>query len=136
MQRDGRELWGVAGQQETEWLGGHELAEQGEQGREVIFDLEDLPLGTATVARGIEDDEIILALAALLALEEFGDVIDDPADGFVIEPIQRGVLARPIDHALAGINMADFSTAMGSRESAATGVGEEIQHTWCAPVLF
>ncbi len=99
-----------------------------QQARQVVFDLENLAFGAAPVAGRVEDHEIIPAVAAVLAFEEFAHVIDDPADGRAGEVVERGVVPRPIDHALGGIDVADLGAGVGGGERAAAGIGEEIHH--------
>ena len=55
-------------------------------------------------------------------------VVHDPADGTVLQTIQRGVVARPLHHALRRVEVAHLRAALRRRERAAAGIGEEVQH--------
>ena len=124
----------MAGDEGTDRLPGEQAREQREEIREIGLDLEDLAFRPAAKARRVEDEQVVAVPAAQFAFEEFRHVVHDPADGLVLERIQRGVLARPLDHALRGIHVADLRARARGGERASAGVREEIQHARRASV--
>jgi hypothetical protein len=80
------------------------------------------------IGRRIHDDTVISTFPPDLSRDEGTDVIDEPADGGVIEPVQAGVPSCPLDRWLRGIDMCHGSARMGQGDRQETGVREEVEH--------
>lgn len=77
--------------------------------------------------RRVEDDGVVAPLPADFPAEELVGVVRDPADRVVPEAVQRRVLARPLHHALRGVEVADLRPAARRRERRAARIGEEVE---------
>ena len=127
LEDDGGVAGGVAAEEDESGVGGEDLLAEIEELNEVVVDFEELLVGAAAEAGGVEDDAVVAAAAADFAVEEFLDIVDDPADGCVGELVKGGVLACPVDHFFGRVEVADIAAGLGEGEGGAAGVGEEIE---------
>ena len=100
LKHDWRDAGGVGAEKDEERCRGQKLAAEGEGLGEVAFDLVDLALRAAPEGGRVEDDGVVAPSATDFASEELVGVLGDPADRGILESVQRGVFARPVDHAL------------------------------------
>ena len=61
-------------------------------------------------------------------LQELHGVVDDPPAGGVLQVVEPGVGAGPVDHAARGIEMADAGAALQGRQCGAARVSEQVEH--------
>ena len=83
LEDDGGVAGGVAAEEDESGVGGEDLPAEIKELNEVVVDFEELLVGTAAETGWIEDDAVVVAAAADFAVEEFLDIVDDPADGCV-----------------------------------------------------
>src|SRR5581483_9866096 len=110
---------GVIGEQRA--AGAHHAGKAREQ-------VPDLVLRPAPELRRVEDDPVIAAAAADLALDEPGRILADRAEGQVAKARQRLVLAGPADRLPRCIDVGDVGSGPGRDERGDAGIGEEVQH--------
>src|SRR5690606_3048576 len=88
----------------------------------------DLAVRAPAEFRRVRQDDVVLAAAALLALDELHRILADPADRQLFHAAERLVLARPADRLLGSIDMGDLRTGAGGDERGDAGIAKEVQH--------
>jgi hypothetical protein len=88
----------------------------------------DLAAGAAAEGGRVQHDTVVAYAAALLAAQVGQRILDNPADGAVLQARQRLVLARP-GHRLPGrIDVGDVGAGLGCGQGGQAGVAEEVEH--------
>ena len=73
----------IGGEHDGQRLRRQDRAAEVGQRRQILEQLPDLALRPAAIGRRVEQDDVVAAAAALLALGEFHRILDDPADRLV-----------------------------------------------------
>ena len=126
----------IGGEHHGERLRRQDRAADVGQCRQVLEQLPDLALGTAPIGRRVEQDDVVAAAAALLALGEFHGVLADPADRLVDEAGHLLVLARPADRLLRGVDMGDLGAGARRDQRGEAGIAEQVEHLDRPPRAF
>ena len=92
-----------------------------------VLDLVEFAAFAAPERGRVEQDAVVAVAAFDFAGEEFVDVVDDPADRVVGEPVELGILACPLHHAFGGIDVAAMCAALGACQCGAAGVGKQVE---------
>ncbi len=118
----------MAAQQKKGRVVAEQIAAEVEQKGQVGLDFKHLALFAAPERGRIENDAVITSSAFDFAAQEGDGIIHDPADGCVLQLIERGVFTRPFHHAFGGVEVADLRTALRGGEGRTAGIGEEVEH--------
>ena len=112
---------------EARTFGKHALHER-QRFLQVALDLVRLAARAASERGRVEDHGVVAALPTELAAEKLVHVVHDPADRTVLQPVQRGVVARPLHHAFRGVEVAHLRAALRRRKRTPAGIGKQVQH--------
>ena len=107
-----------------------------QQIQQVVVDFEQLLIRAASKARRIQQDAVVFPPATLFTQQELLHVIDDPADGSLLQVVQLHVPMGPVNHFFGSVQMADFAAVLRQRHRRAARIGEQIQHGWTAARLI
>lgn len=84
-------------QKDEERPRGEQLTASPQQARQSFFNFPQLALGATSKARRIEDETIVEVAAANFPCDKCRRVVNQPADGPVIELRERLIFARPLN---------------------------------------
>ena len=120
----GRQAGGVAVDGKEERLIAQDLLALADEVVDAVFQLPDLTAGAAAIAGRVHDDAVVGVAPPLLAGDEFGAVVHQPADGTVCKAAGGGVVLAPCHDALGGVHMADGGPGGRTGQRGTAGVAE------------
>jgi hypothetical protein len=126
-EHEGRGLEVIQGEEDEARVFGEGLAAEGEEFGKAGFDFPEFAVGAAAIGGRVEDDGVVADAAADFAAEELEGVVEDPADGGVVEIGEGLVVAAPGDGGLGGVYVGDGEASGGGGEGGDAGVAEEVE---------
>jgi hypothetical protein len=103
----------VGGEEKEARFFGEGFAAEFEQLGELAFDFPDVAVGAAAEGGRIEQDAVVAGAALDFAADVFDGVLDDPADGLVVEAGSGLVFAGPGGGGLGGVDVGGLPAGGG-----------------------
>ena len=95
----------------------------------MLLELPHLAARAAPVGGRVHDDPVVVVAAADLPLDEFHAVVHEPAHRALRKAGGRGVLTRPLHHALRSVHVRHGRAGLHAGERRRARVAEQVQHT-------
>lgn len=96
----------MATEQDKQGLVRKQFSAKGKGVGQVFFNFINFAMGTPAKRGRVENDAVVAVAPADFAFEEFDHIVHDPANGRVLQGVERGIFLGPSDHAFGCVEVA------------------------------